>query len=68
MSKKKTTEQFVLEARQVHGNKYQYNHEYINTISHMIITCNKHGDFKQQPAGYNLVSIWESDFKENYNA
>jgi len=50
MSKKHTTTTFIEAARQLHGNKYNYNKvEYLNAHANVIITCPKHGDFKQQP-------------------
>ena len=50
MPKRKTTEQFVEEAKKVHGDKYDYSKvEYINSTSKVIIRCKKHGDFLQTP-------------------
>ena len=51
MSKKKTTEQFVLEAKKVHGDKYDYSKvEYVNNIAKVCIICPKHGEFWQNPS------------------
>ena len=48
-SKRKTLEQFIIDARKIHGNMYSYNKSaYVNTDSKLIITCKKHGDFEQQ--------------------
>jgi very-short-patch-repair endonuclease len=39
--KKKTQEQFILEAKEIHGDKYDYsNVDYINVKTKVIITCN----------------------------
>lgn len=44
------TEDFVEKAKKVHGNEYGYNKcVYLKAISKVIITCKKHGDFKQRP-------------------
>lgn len=63
MSKKKTTEQFIEEAKMVHGNKYDYSLvNYINNKTPICIICPKHGKFKQIPSdhlngrGCNLCS------------
>ena len=48
--RKKTTAQFVEEALQTHGNKYNYDKvEYINNEKKVVITCPIHGDFEQSP-------------------
>lgn len=47
---KKTTEQFIKEARNVHGNKYSYKKTvYITKRQKVCITCPVHGDFWQMP-------------------
>ena len=48
--RKLTTEEFIKRARDIHGNLYDYNKtEYVNYDTKLIITCPKHGDFKQSP-------------------
>lgn len=48
--KKKTTEQFVLEAIEKHGDKYDYSKVvYTTTNSKIVVTCKVHGDFEQTP-------------------
>lgn len=43
-------EDFLERARNVHGDKYNYDKvEYIDTKTKVIITCPKHGDFTQSP-------------------
>jgi hypothetical protein len=46
--KTKTTEEFVLQAKKVHGNdKYDYSKTiYTKSYEKVIITCKRHGDFK----------------------
>ena len=46
----KTTEQFIKEAREVHGNRYDYSKvKYINRNTLVTIICSEHGEFKQAP-------------------
>ena len=46
---RKTTEQFIKEARQVHGDKYDYSKvEYINAHTKVCIICPEHGEFWQE--------------------
>lgn len=57
-SKRKTTEEFIEEAKLVHGNKYIYDKvKYTNTHGFVTITCRTHGDFNQRAKehlrGYN---------------
>ena len=50
MSKRKTTKEFIEDARKIHGNKYDYSKvEYINSETRVCIICPKHGEFWQQP-------------------
>lgn len=47
---KKTTEEFIQEARKVHGDKYDYSLvDYVNDRTDVEIICPKHGVFKQLP-------------------
>ncbi len=49
-SRKKTLEQFIDEARKVHGDKYDYsNVKYDNTSTKVCIICKEHGEFWQAP-------------------
>ena len=49
-SRKKTLEQFIDEARKVHGGKYDYsNVKYDNTSTKVCIICKEHGEFWQTP-------------------
>jgi hypothetical protein len=46
----KTTEQFIEDAKKVHGDKYDYSSTiYINKRSKLNIICKKHGIFEQTP-------------------
>ena len=45
-----TIENFVIKANLIHNNLYNYdNANYINAKTPVLITCKKHGDFKQSP-------------------
>ena len=45
-----TNESFITEAREVHGDKYDYSKiEYINNHTKVCIICPKHGEFWQTP-------------------
>lgn len=49
-TKRKTKEQFIKEARAVHGNKYDYSKvEYVNGTTKVCIICPEHGEFFQTP-------------------
>ena len=51
-SKKKTTEEFIEDAKKVHGDKYNYEKvEYVNDREKVILNCpiEKHGDFFKSP-------------------
>lgn len=53
MGKQKTTEQFIEESKNVHGNKYDYSKtKYINSKTKLCITCPEHGDFWQLPCNH----------------
>jgi len=52
-SPKKSTEEFILEAKEIHNNKYDYSEvDYINALSKVIIICPKHGRFTQTPSAH----------------
>jgi hypothetical protein len=47
---KLTKEEFIKKSREVHGDKYDYSLvDYVNSNTHVIIICPKHGNFKQKP-------------------
>ena len=49
--KRLTTEEFKKRARQVHGDKYDYDHvEYVNSETKVEIICLEHGSFWQTPS------------------
>ena len=53
MGKRKTTEQFIAEAKAVHGSKYDYSKvEYKNWITKVCIVCPIHGEFWQFPQSH----------------
>lgn len=46
----KSIEKFIIDAKNVHGNKYDYSKvNYVNKNVKVIITCLVHGDFSQSP-------------------
>ena len=50
MPKKKTKEEFIKDARKVHGDKYDYSKvEYVNSATKVCIICPDHGEFWQKP-------------------
>ena len=51
--KKKTTEEFIKQAKEIHGNKYDYSKtEYINKRTKVCIICPEHGEFWQRPTDH----------------
>jgi hypothetical protein len=78
MSKRKTTDEFISDARRVHGDKYDYSKvEYINNETKICIICPKHGEFWQTPnkrllrkgctlCGNNRISISRLGCKEEF--
>lgn len=50
---KKTTKEFIAEARTVHGDKYDYSKvEYNGNKKHITIICSEHGEFRQLPSDH----------------
>ena len=50
MCKKLTTEEFILKAKKVHGDKYDYSLvDYDGAEKHVSIICPEHGKFRQTP-------------------
>ena len=53
MSKKKTKEEFIKDAREEHGDKYDYSKvEYVNARTKVCIICPEHGEFWQVPSSH----------------
>lgn len=53
MAKTLTLQEFIGKARQVHGDKYEYDRVvYRNAHTSITITCHKHGDFEQEPTNH----------------
>ena len=45
-----TTEEWIEKAKQIHGDKYDYSKvNYISVHTKIIIICNEHGEFEQEP-------------------
>lgn len=50
MPRKKTTEEFIADARKVHGDRYDYSKViYQGSATKVCIVCREHGDFMQKP-------------------
>jgi hypothetical protein len=63
--RRSTTKEFVVKAKKKHIGKYDYSKShYHNAVTSVIITCPKHGDFKQTPrdhlAGHGCQKCKES--------
>ena len=72
--KRKTTEQFIQEAKKIHGDKYDYSKvNYINNKTNIEIICKEHGSFLQSPkahlmgCGCKKCSLKNSDSIVKYN-
>ena len=53
--KKLTTEEFIKQAKEVHGDKYDYSKvSYVNAHTQISIICPEHGEFKQEPRAHTL--------------
>lgn len=68
-----TLEEFVSKAKGVHGDKYDYSKAvYVNSQTHVIITCPVHGDFSQRPyshvAGFGCARCSGHHFSSGENA
>lgn len=52
-TKKKTKEEFIIDAKKVHGDKYDYSKiEYFNQLTPVCIICPEHGEFWQTPKSH----------------
>ena len=73
MAKKLTTEEFILKAKIVHKDKYDYSKVIYNKNNEkIIIICNKHGEFEQFPSihlsNHGCIKCgYESMVKNNIN-
>lgn len=53
MPKINCTGDFIIKAEKVHDGKFSYEKTfYVDNITEVIITCPKHGDFKQKPKNH----------------
>lgn len=56
MNRTKTTEQFIQEAKEIHGELYTYeNAVYINAYTKVAVTCKIHGDFLVTPTAHRKL-------------
>ena len=63
-----TTEEWIVSARKVHGNKYDYSKvEYANNKTKVCIICAEHGEFWQKPNNHNNgQGCPKCGFEKNY--
>ena len=55
----KTTEEFIKEAKEVHGDKYDYSKvEYNGGHKKVCIICPKHGEFWQEASKHVTLNSW----------
>ena len=53
MPKKRTTEEFIAQARSMHGDRYDYSKvRYVGYYTKILIICRKHGEFMQLPGSH----------------
>ncbi len=65
---RKTTEDFVKEAKQVHGDRYDYSRvEYVRKQDPVKIICSTHGEFLQRPSDHLYGSNCPSCTKYGYD-
>lgn len=66
----KTTEDFIKDAKKVHGNIYKYSKtKYKNKRSKVIITCRKHGDFEQVASNHlsgKICKLCSNEITQKY--
>lgn len=56
--KNKTTEEFIQQCKNIHGDKYNYSlTNYINNTQKVKIICKKHGIFEQTPANHTHIKL-----------
>ena len=71
----KSTEEFVLEAEQVHNNRYQYSETYLGARTKISVICKDHGEFLVTPDNHlskksgcplcvNKVSLGELELRK----
>ena len=46
---KMTHDEFLVRAREIHGDKYEYIGTYVDTDTHLLMRCPTHGEFMQRP-------------------
>jgi len=50
---RKTTKKFIMEAKEKHGERYNYSKtEYVGAFQNIIIICKKHGEFEKSPVNH----------------
>ena len=62
----KTTEQWVKDAKEIHGDEYDYSKvKYIDAHTKVCIICSKHGEFWQEPSSHSHGAKCPKCAKEN---
>lgn len=62
------TEKFIIKAKAIHGEKYDYfKTDYVHSAKHVVIICNKHGEFLQKPDHHLRGSGCRKCSDENYS-
>ena len=69
---KLTTEEFILKAREVHGDKYDYSKvEYVGQKAKVCIICKEHGEFLQTPhdhlSGHGCIKCHHKAMAKRYS-
>lgn len=68
-ARRSTTDEFIIKAIKIHGNKYDYaKAKYLNNRTPILIHCSKHGYFKQTPhehlSGSGCPKCFESSLEK----
>jgi hypothetical protein len=54
LKSRKSTDDFIKKAKEIHGNKYDYSEvEYITCMKKVVIICKEHGKFEQVPNSHS---------------
>ena len=60
MMRKRTQQDFINDAKEVHREKYDYSEvNYVNRITKVKIICPEHGEFFQRPREHLRGMCWE---------
>lgn len=63
--KKKSTEQFIIDAKKKHGDKFDYSLvEYEHVNKEVVIVCPRHGEFLQKPTNHLRGGCYKCSFNK----